>query len=266
MIDKLMLVERHPKYLAYLLLSLIIVLITISFIGCSSSSDQEKEDGQKSIFTKPANTEEELLASGLEAYDRGLYSLARERFNTLRIGYPASYWTTLAQLKIADAQFYSENYTEAAAGYEEFANEHPSHEALPYVRFQLGLCYLRQYRNNVKDQAPLHTAIKKFRELIKVYPNSAYVVQARRYIQRCRDLLADYELLVARFYIKQGQRDAAQLRLFGIKDLYPESSAAIAAQEIIQQEFANQKEKSGPKIKSDKKLDELVPQTPEILH
>ena len=241
---------------------LIICLLLIVCPACSlfGSSDQ---DNAKEIISAPLSSEEELLSSGLRSYDEGMYSLAITRFNDLRNGYPASYWTTLAQLKIADAQFFSGGYSEAVSAYEEFINEHPGHEALPYARYQIGKSFIKQYHNNKKDQAPLHQAIKKFAELLKLHPDSPYSAQARRYIDKARQLLASYELEVAKYYEKQAQMAGSQKRLSNIINNYPDTPAAQEARKFLEDQNIIPNGKDS-KIRKEK-LNELTPSIPVIV-
>lgn len=241
------------------------IIFSLSLIACSGCSlfGSSDEDTAKEIISAPLNSEEELLSSGLNSYDDGMYSLSVTRFTDLRNGYPASYWTTLAQLKIADAQFFSGNYTEAVSAYEEFINDHPGHEALPYARYQIGKSFIKQYHNNRKDQAPLHQAIKKFGELLKLHPDSPYSAQARRYLDKARELLASYELEVAKYYKKREQLASSNKRLLNLINNYPDTSAAQEARSLLQDQSIAPSEKEN-KIRKDK-INELTPPVPVIV-
>ncbi|MCC6932023.1 MAG: outer membrane protein assembly factor BamD [Deltaproteobacteria bacterium] len=217
----------------------ILCSLLLALSSCSLFGGQEEEKS-KSIVALPLHSEEELINNAFEAYSQGLYSVAKDDFTTLINGYPASYWTTLAQLKLADCHFMSGDYQLAIQEYERFINQHPSHEAVPYSRFQVGLCYVRQYRNGLKDQTSLHVAIEKFSEIVKLYSQSSYAVTARRFIVRSRELLAEYDLRVVEFYEKKELFDGAYHRLLRIVEDYPETPSAVIAREKIKNKYAEQ--------------------------
>lgn len=189
--------------------------------ACSSS---EKKPA-KEIIKAPSLAEEELLENAQTAYDKGLFSVALQSWTELRDGYPASFYTTLAELKVADSQFFSGDYPAALASYEEFAKMHPGHEAMSYVRYQIANCHLQQYKDELHDQAPLRAAIKAFEELVREFPNSEFVVLARRRLTKCRELQATYEATVAEFYNRRGLSDATLARIHTLVMEYPGSAA-----------------------------------------
>ena len=118
----------------------------------------------------------------------------------------------LAELKIGDAHFHRKEYPEAIAAYEEFASLHPKNEAIPYVLYQIGACYYAQLMTEDRDQTPTYEAIGSFERLIKSHPNSSQANRAREKIQICRELLAENEMYVARFYYKSKHYKAALAR------------------------------------------------------
>ncbi len=194
----------------------------IVLFGCSSKNPSEP----RSIVEKPKTEEEILLANASNTYDEGLFSISEDNWTQLRDGFPASYYAPLAELKIADAQYFRGDYPAALASYEEFSRLHPGSEALAYVRFQIANCHIEQYRGRKYDQTPLHSAIKAYENLIKEHPESEYVIFARRNLDRSRQLLAENEAYVADFYARQGAEKAAASRKQMLYTLYPDSAAA----------------------------------------
>jgi outer membrane protein assembly factor BamD len=198
------------------------------FCGCSSSDKEPKN-----IMQAPTLPEEELLQNATDAYDRGLYSVSLQPWTELRDGYPSSYYSTLAELKIADAHFYSGEYPTALSEYEEFAKMHSGHEAMPYVRYQVGRCHLEQYRGKKTDQGPLQTAIKTLSLVIAEYPNSEYAVLSKRELDRAHEYLAEYEAFVAEFYLRRGYPEAAAKRYEVLKTKFPGTKAVQEARESL---------------------------------
>lgn len=207
-------------------------LCTVFICSCSSSgrkvsSDEQEEE--KSIVKAPVVAEGRLLENAKNAYDRGLYTLALQSWTELRDGYPGSFFTTLAELKIADSQFYSSDYASAILSYQEFAKLHPGHEAMPYVKFQIGNSHLAEYRGKKHDQAPLESAVRAYLELLRDYPKSEYSVLGRRRLDHCRELLAEHEAYVADFYFRHGSEEASRSRLQKLLAQFPDTKASADA-------------------------------------
>ena len=162
--------------------------------------------------SKETESAEELAENGMEAFEDEDYHDALKAFTTLKERYPYSRYAILAELKVADAHFYREEYPEAVSAYEDFIHLHPKNEAIPYVLYQIGACYYEQLLSEDRDQTPTYQAIIAFERLLKEHPESAYGSQARKRIQDCRKLLADHELYVANFYYKSKYYRAALRR------------------------------------------------------
>lgn len=202
-----------------------LIFTTVNLTGCSKKGSGEL----KNIVQPPPIAEEELLEKAIDNYDDNLYTLSSESWTQLRDGYPETFYSILAELKLADAQFFAGNYSDAITAYEDFARLHPGHEAMAYVRFQIGNCSYEQYRGSTRDQAPVYAAIRAFKEVIASYPNSIYAVLARRRLQQSRERLAEYERGVAQFYEKQGKEHAATERRAGLGLNFPETPSAVAS-------------------------------------
>lgn len=196
-------------------------------VGCSNSTTKP----EKNIVKAPELPEETILHNGIATYDEGLFKVSLSSWNELRDGYPTSYYSTLAEIKIADAHFFSGDYPSALVAYEEFAKLHPGHEAMPYVRYQIGNCSFKQYKDILHDQAPLQTALKSYEQLIEQHSKSEYVVLARRQIDRCKELQAAYEKYVADFYSRKGLDAAANSRINKLSLEFPGSKALEKVQE-----------------------------------
>lgn len=220
----------------------------VLFAGCSSSQshpapkqntvspyDREFDpDKETSYSPESVDTPElTLLDQAKDAYDRGLYSVAKENWQKLHDGYPTSAYSTLAELKIADCSFYSGDYAAAATAYEEFIKLHPGHESAAYAHYQLGRSSQEQYTGPEHDQAPLFSAMKHYQTLIDLAPEHEYATLARQAIAECRERLAQHELVVAHFYRKQDAQNAEVGRLRRIVADYPESRAAREAGERL---------------------------------
>lgn len=242
---------------------LFIVLILLS--GCSLFSDDKLDENPDPASS--SKLESDLLARGLVAYEEQLYSVARDRFTELKDSYPASPYVAFAELKIADTHFAARDYETAYSSYDEFLRNFSGSESAHYAFFQTALSQLRQYRGSLNEQAPLTNAVRLFSEFVNKYPNSYLVPKAKEYNVLCQEALANHELEVTRFYLKQQQIDAAASRLAEAKQRYA-STAAIS--NALDERFsdlensekffavANEKEKTLHLTSSAPKLPSLV--------
>ena len=204
-------------------LSLIILFVISS---CSSNT-------QKGIFAKSSLAEDKLFELAEKNFNKKHYELAVDNYNEFLDSYPASTRAADAEFQIAEAQFLAEEYLEAQYAYEKFIKSYPWNKNIPYARYQLALCALNQYNDVRRDQSPLLAALKKFQDVVDNHPNSEYAEKSRSEITKCRVMIAEYELSVARFYIKQDKRQAAERRLNFIITQYPETPSAETAKEML---------------------------------
>jgi outer membrane protein assembly factor BamD len=170
---------------------------------------------------KPEKPVEQLVAEGVEAFDRGNYKEALEAFGQLKDWYPFSKYAILAELKIADAHYHLQEYPEAVAAYEEFERLHPRNEAAPYAAYQIGRSYFEQIDTIDRDQAAAQKALETFRRVMSQYPDDPYARRAADHIVPSLQSLAGHELYVGQYYFKQKQYGAALNRFLAVMQ-YPD--------------------------------------------
>ena len=197
--------KQKTAITASIALALICLWLAGGLAGCSCLSGK-----------KHTESAEELAEKGMESFDDEDYSDALKAFNTLKERYPYSRYAILAELKVADAHFYREEYPEAISAYEDFVQLHPKNEAIPYVKYQIGVCYYEQMLSKDRDQTPTRQAILSFERLLREHADSAYASEATKKINDCRKLLAEHELYVGRFYYKSKHYSAALGRFEGV--------------------------------------------------
>jgi outer membrane protein assembly factor BamD len=189
--------------------------------GCGSKQDP------------PVDMADILAGEALADYNHGNYYDALEAFQKIKDHYPFSQHSLLAELKIADCNYYLNKYDDARPQYEEFEQNHPTNEAIPYVLFQIGRSYFKMIDTIDRDPSGANNAIQAFSRLIKTYPDSPYTVEAQVKITAAKDFLARHELYVATFYKRTKEFKQAEGRLEYILDTYPESSVVDQARKMV---------------------------------
>lgn len=188
------------------------VLLGLGGCGWFSSKTQPEID-------LPADS---LIQEGMDAYQQKKYERSVEVFQTLKDRYPYSQFAILAELKLADSYYLNKDYELAAAAYKEFERLHPANEVIPYIIFQIAMSYFKQMPTIDRDQSRTLLAVQEFNRLIKNYPVSEYVTQAKANRDEALKNLVAHEFLVGEFYFKKGNCPAALLRFQGILKNYPE--------------------------------------------
>lgn len=195
---------RYRFFFIFCLISLVL------FTGCSWF--QEKD-----VKSAP-----ELAADGMEEYRQGNYKRAIENFEKLRDWYPFDRYAILAELKIADSHYQLKQYDEAVVAYQEFESLHPMNEAIPYVVYQIGLCYYEQITTIDRDQRAARNALMVFERLQRQFPDHQYSKRAGEHIHTCLKSLAGHELYVGKFYFKKKNYKAAMNRFKNIINEFPD--------------------------------------------
>ncbi|MFZ3044694.1 MAG: outer membrane protein assembly factor BamD [Desulfatirhabdiaceae bacterium] len=172
--------------------------------------------------TREEKSAQELVADGMAAYEKKKYRSSIESFQKLKDWYPFSKYAILAELKIADAYFFLDEYEEAIAAYESFEALHPRNEAAPYVIYQLGMSYVNQMETIDRDQLSARKAIETFNRLKRLFPNDSYSLKADGFILKATQNLVAHDFYIAEYYYRQGRYPAALLRFRSIISDYPD--------------------------------------------
>lgn len=169
----------------------------------------------------PAKQAAVYFQEGEGFFEKGLYRDAIASWEKVRDSYFSPELNTLAELKIAEAHYLSEEYIEAAVAYEAFLKNHPDHARVPDVLYQLGLCYVQQMYNFDQDQTPTIYALNAFRTLQQRFPQDRRKEEVQIYIDRALNQLAANELYIGEFYLKTKSFQASINRIEGLLKKYP---------------------------------------------
>lgn len=219
------------KFVNYLLL---ITLATL--IGCAGKSKNTEQRVR-------GTTAKMLYEQGLSSMKSGNYRTAIQKLELLDNRYPFGNYTQPGQLNLIYAYFKSGNSAMALATAERFVRQNPQHPRVDYAYYMKGLVNYTQESNilsaalsadaNKKESARARQAFEDFGELIKRYPNSQYVNDARQRMVHLRNRLAEYELHVARYYMTRDAFQAALNRAKYVVEHFPKTKVMPEALEIM---------------------------------
>ncbi|MBI9077809.1 MAG: outer membrane protein assembly factor BamD [Desulfatibacillum sp.] len=200
---------------------IVLIILALTAPGCSWFKDSKEKNA------------EELASDGIRLYEKGDYTQAIDSFVKLKDWYPFSKYAILAELKLADAYFQRKNYEDAIYAYEYFEGLHPRNEAIPYVIFQIGMCYFKQMALPDRDQTATESAVENFMRLAREYPESPEAAMALEHVKICQDTLARHDLFVGAYYFKAKEFHAARVRFADILSTYPDVGVHRRALEYL---------------------------------
>lgn len=200
---------RLPRNAVYTL------LFSLAFLACSETIDK-KELEPKELKPKDLkvseSSERDLMQEAQTHFSNGLYTIAKENFQTLLNTYPDGVYKEYAELKIADTDFEMMDYGEAVKEFENFQQNHPASTSSDYVALRIGRCYHLMHKGVGRDPTPLQRAIEGYNQLINKFPNSLYTPTAKQYLSEANKLLAEQEKFVSDFYANGSKETAANVR------------------------------------------------------
>lgn len=210
-----------------------VFLLSLLLFGCAKVSEPFKFLKREITPAEKEKPLPELFAKAERNFQKGYYDLAYQAYEEIKNKYPGTPEAVLAELRLADIKFWSGEYLEAISLYEEFEKFYPTNEAIPYVIFQIGTCYYKLRQSIDRDPTFAKKAISHYERLLQNYPNSPYTLEAKKRIQELRELLAQHELYVAKFYYKIKYYRGAYNRLLYLIENYPDTQAGSMAKSLV---------------------------------
>ena len=173
-------------------------------------ADETYADSAKSAFDE-----------AMEVFDDEDYPEAIKRLTTVKNKYAYSKFAALAELRIADAYYEQDKWIEAIDAYRTFAQSRPNHGDVPYALWRMGRAYYEQIPSDFFILPPVHErdpaaskdALRALEQYVERFPADDHAADARERIVRCRETLADSELYVAHFYLRDDRPVSARGRL-----------------------------------------------------
>ena len=226
---------------------LAVSIAALLLAACSSST--ENQEPKELVNAKQANVDApqaELMDAGKRFYLKGLYSVSRESFESLKNSYPLGPYAEYAEIKTADSHFEMREYETAALLYENFVKDHPGSAALPYMLLMAGMSHQLSYGGLGRDPQPLEKSLQFYDRLAASYPRSPYAKSSLAMKKKVVQQLMAQQRLVIDFYRRREVPKAASARKDEYQRQWPEKLQNLEAQEAAQA-AAGQPAEEGPR-------------------
>ncbi len=206
--------------------------------GCASDRQQQR---------LARLTPDALYERGQKALRAHDYGEAVRIYEALTARYPFTAQSRQARLNIIYAYYELGEKESAKDAAETFIRENPTHPRIDYAWYLKGLNDFERVPNSLErwmgvdmTQRPptgARDAFTSLRTVVQRYPTSIYAHDARRRMIYLRNRLADYQLYVARYYMKRGAWVAAAQRAKETIEQYDGAPAVREALEIMVQSY-----------------------------
>jgi outer membrane protein assembly factor BamD len=197
-----------------------LVLLVVG--GCGRRDNVVEDQGPELLYER-----------GFDAMEASNYVGAIQYFSALEARYPFSPETRQAQLDLIYLFYRSQQPEQAIDAAEQFERENPTHARIDYCLYMRGLVYFDQAPNIIERVLRVDLSLRPpkdtmrsfstFQELIRRFPDSEYVGDARQRMVFLRNRLAEYENHVAEYYVRRGAYVAAVNRAKYALEHYPEA-------------------------------------------
>lgn len=222
----------HRRARATLPALLIATLVaTLALGGCRSAREREMMGSPDALYQRAS-----------DSLDSGNYDGAVRIYEVLEARFPFSEAARQSRLDLMYAYYKKGDKEQAVDAADTFMRENPTHPRIDYAYYIKGLVYFERTPNilertfdvNVADRPPqdARQSFDAFSRVVTQYPKSEYAPDARQRMIYLRNRLAEYEIGVARYYMKREAWVAAANRARYVIENYDGAPSVRDALEI----------------------------------
>jgi len=189
------------------------------------------------------STEEYIYNEAVDALRTNAFATAIANFQQLEALFPFGQYAAQAQIELVYAYYRSGDAEAARAAADRFIRLYPDDNNVDYAYYMKGLAFYTEDTSvlsrflptdpSKRDPGNARESFTDFAQLVTRFPNSPYAADARARMIYLRNLLADYEIHVANFYIERQAFLSALNRAKYMVENYQESPAVPRAMEIM---------------------------------
>ncbi len=209
--------------------------ISLAAVLAACGASQAEKDAATPVEKLYADAMDDVESS---SYDRAIKSL--DRIEGKAAG---SILAQQAQLELAYLYWKTSDKVQALATVDRFIKLHPSSPALDYalylrgvINFNDDLGWLSTFTGQnlaERDQAAARESYQSFKQLSEQFPDSKYTPDARIRMDFTVNMLAEYEVRVADYYMRRGAYVAAANRAKESVIEFPQTASTAQALSIM---------------------------------
>lgn len=212
------------------------VFLLLTLIACSSTpEDNSKKSAEELYNVAKASLNEENYESAIKG------------FETLQSRYPYGRYAQQAQLEIAYAYFKQNEPDPAISAADRFIKQYPNNPHVDYAYYLKGLAnfnadigmFGRTFGQDPTERDPkaAQDSFDAFKDLVTRFPGSKYAPDSKIRMQYLINALAEYDIHVARYYLRRGAYIAAVNRAKDVLTQFPNSTATQDALLVLVQGY-----------------------------
>ncbi|MCD6027232.1 MAG: comL [Solimicrobium sp.] len=202
----------------------------------------------------PGKMDETKGLSAAQLYDEskddlrsGNYEGAIKKLEKLEARYPFGTYAQQAQLDIPYIYYKQGDHTQALAAIERFIKLHPKHENIDYLFYLRGLVNFNDRINllqsltkqdmSERDPRAAREAFDAFKALAIRFPDSKYTPDALLRMKYLVNVMAQYDVHVAKYYYRRGAYLASANRAQSAIKEYPDAPAIEEALFVLYKSY-----------------------------
>lgn len=228
--------HRSVSSLSIRLFGLAFLALALVITGC------RKDKGFEDSLTAS-----EMYEAAKKSLDNGAWDRAILQYKGLQTRYPFGRYTEQSMLDLSYAYYKAREPENAISNLNRFIRTYPTHPNVDYAYYLKGLVNFEQNmgflermmpnRVHDRDQSAARDAFNDFNELLRRFPDSRYVADARQRMVFLRNNLAAYEVEVANYYMRRKAYVAAANRARYAVENYPGTPQSADALVVLHQAY-----------------------------
>lgn len=219
----------------------IILMITLLLSSTACKKWWGKDDDEYNPYQ--GMTAQQLYTDAKKSLDKEQYTAAIKRLEAMESMYPFNDYAEQAEIDLIYAYYKKSEYVSSAAAAERFIHLYPRAKRVDYAYYMKGLANFQQTRGTLANLLPLDEswrdpgtqsqAYSDFATLVQKFPDSRYKANAMQRMIYLRNLFAQAELNVAKYYYERKKYVAAEERASYLIKTYPQAPSAKRALALV---------------------------------
>jgi len=207
------------------------LMSAILLTGCSKQQDVYSPYRSKSAKT--------LYQTGSHAFKKGDYDTASQNFGAMDALYPFSPYSQDARLKAIYAYYQAGDSDSALASADEYIRLYPRSRHVDYAYYMKGVITYKSGLNwfqkvtgvdpSGRDVTYMRKAFRTFQELVRYFPHSRYLTDAKLHMVYIRNIIAKHDIRIGTFYLRRKAYVAAINRANEVLETFQGSPSTMDA-------------------------------------